>query len=119
MTDHLNIKPRKNATPRPAVKFYDVKSRIFSKSAKKDSADELPDDDEDDSWLDEPQELYDTAQELEAEKLSPINLASKYLATFLADTEDSSVTHMPLNVNKPQAASAIIRDDNDFSLMEF
>jgi hypothetical protein len=104
----------------PAVKFYDVKSRIFSKSAKKGSSEDLPDDDEDDSWLDEPQEVYDSVQVLDAEKSSPINLASKYLTTFLASTKDDSGIEMPLHANKPKVApvAGSVQDDNDFS-MEF
>jgi len=94
-------KPRKNSAPKPAVKFYDVKN---------------------DSWLDEPQEVYDSVQELDAEKSSPINLASKYLTTFLAHTkDDSGINHdMSLHANKPKVAPvpASVQDDNDFS-MEF
>jgi hypothetical protein len=121
-SDSLTFKPRKNSAPKPAVKFYDVKSKIFSKSAKKGSSEDLPDDDEDDSWLDEPQEVYDSVQELDAEKSSPINLASKYLTTFLAHTkDDSGINHdMSLHANKPKVAPvpASVQDDNDFS-MEF
>jgi hypothetical protein len=121
-TDSLTFKPRKNSAPRPTVKFYDVKSKIFSKTAKKGSSEDLPDDDEDDSWLDEPQEVYDSVQELDAEKSSPINLASKYLTTFLAHTKDDSDSgiKMPLHANKPKIAPvpASVQDDNDFS-MEF
>ena len=48
-SDSLSFKPRKNSAPKPSVKFYDVKSKIFSKKAKKASSEDLPDDDEDDS----------------------------------------------------------------------
>ena len=77
----LSFKPSNNSAPRPTVKFYNVKRKIFSKTAKKASSEDLPDDDEDDSWLDEPREAYDSDQELDAEKSSPINLVSKYLTT--------------------------------------
>ena len=115
------FKPRKNSATRPTVKFYDVKSKIFSKSAKKVTSEDSPDDDEDDSWLDEPQEAYDSVQELDAEKSSPINLASKYLATFLAHTkDDSGIEALPLHDNEPEVATVQVpvQDDNDFS-MEF
>ncbi|KDR75453.1 hypothetical protein GALMADRAFT_140951 [Galerina marginata CBS 339.88] len=113
-------KPCKNSAPKPMVKFYDVKSRIFLKSAKKASSEDLPDDDEDDTWLDEPQDdVYDSVWELDAEKSSPINLASKHLAMFLADAKESSATTEGLhfNVNKPEAISAAVQDDNDFSMV--
>ena len=123
LTEHLNFKPRKNSTPRPAVKFYDVKSKIFSKSGnlKKDRDSELPDDDEDDSWLDEQQEtMYDSAQELEAELTSPINLASTHLASFLADSPIDINSETQVLPAKPQAAASatVAEDNNDFS-MEF
>ena len=125
LTEHSYFKPRKNSTPRPTVKFYDVKSKIFSK---KDATNhgQLPDDDEDDSWLDEPEEaVYDSAQELEAESTSPINLASQHLASFLADdSPDTSNSNSGSSQNtatgnlKPHAAATIAQEDNDFS-MEF
>lgn len=119
--DLLTFKPRKNSAPRPTVKFYDVKSKIFSKSAKKSSSEDLPDDDEDDSWLDEPREAYISVRELDAEKSSPINLASKYLTTFLANTkDDSGIETLPLHANEPgpKLVPVPVQDDNDFS-MEF
>jgi hypothetical protein len=80
----------------------------------------LPDDDEDDSWLDEPQEVdYHSAQELEAESTSPINLASKHLASFLADSPDHLNSVTPQSTAKPGPHAATdAQDDNDFS-MEF
>jgi hypothetical protein len=64
----------------------------------------LPDDDEDDSWLDDEPEKINSVQALDAETTSPINPASKYLTTFLADNEDKST--IPVGVedkkeNKP------------------
>ena len=119
-SDSLSFKPRKNSAPKPSVKFYDVKSKIFSKKAKKASSEDLPDDDEDDSWLDEPQEAYDSVQELDAEKSSPINLASKYLTTFLAHTKEDDSEALPLCGNDVQVPVPVVqlKDDNDFS-MEF
>jgi hypothetical protein len=71
--------------------------------------------------LDKPGDVYDSVQELDAEKSSPINLASKYLATFLADTKDdyqAGSDTLPLNfkANKLEAATTTIQDDNDFSI---
>lgn len=119
----FQLKPRNSSTPRPTVKFYDIKSKIFSKSGgKKDSASELPDDDEDDSWLDEPPDVvYNSAQDLEAATSSPINLASSHLASFLANSPlatDSNSESVTQSTAKPQAAATIAQDDNDFS-MEF
>ena len=57
----------------------------------------LPDDDEDDkgnSWLDEEPELYSSVRVLDAETSSPINPASKYLATFLANEEEQSTAEV-------------------------
>ena len=119
----MTLKPRKNSAPRPTVKFYDVKSKIFSKSAKNTSSEELPDDDDDDSWLDEAREVYESVQELDAEKSSPIDLASKHLKTFLSYTkpeDGSGIEALPLHADKPKFAVAPfpVEDDNDFS-MEF
>jgi hypothetical protein len=117
----LTFKQRKNSAPRPTVKFYDVKSRIFSKPAKKNSSEDLPDDDEDDSWLDEPQEVYNSVQELDAENSSPIDLASKYLATFLANTKDDGIDALPPSLHDnlrnvgPQAVSV----QDDVTIMTF
>jgi hypothetical protein len=105
-------KARKNSTPRPTVKFYDVKSKIFSKCLPKDS--KLPDDDEDDSWLDEEPERYGSVRVLDAETSSPINPASKYLATFLANEEEKATADVLPEDIKVQGVTAV--DDNDFSM---
>jgi hypothetical protein len=111
------FKARKNSTPRPTVKFYDVKSKIFSKTSLKGS--KLPDDDEDDSWLDEESERHDSVQVLDAETTSPINPASKYLATFLAEEEEKSTADVlpdeGKKVNNIQAPTKV-GEDNDFSM---
>ncbi|KAF8914403.1 hypothetical protein CPB84DRAFT_1841112 [Gymnopilus junonius] len=80
-------KARKHSKPRPTVKFYDVKSKIFWTTDTSDSPKVL--DDEDDSWLDEKAESHPTAQSLGAEtnRSSPVNLQSSMLATFLVDGE--------------------------------
>ena len=80
----------------------------------------MPDDDEDDSWLDEPQEAsYKPAQKLDAESTSSINLASRHLASFLADSPvtDISMTQVP-SQSTAESQSTDTQDDNDFS-MEF
>jgi hypothetical protein len=79
----------------------------------------LPDDDEDDSWLDEEPEMHNSVQVLDAETTSPIDPASKYFTTFLADNEDKST--IPVEVedkkgNKLQFEAAAVCDDNDFSM---
>ena len=51
-----------------------MKSKIFTKK-KASKASDLPEDDEEDSWLDEP-EVYPVARVLNAEKSSPINLSA-------------------------------------------
>ena len=116
-SSNLLFKARKNSTPRPTVKFYDVKSKIFSKTSLKGS--KLPDDDEDDSWLDEESERHDSVQVLDAETTSPINPASKYLATFLAEEEEKSTADVlpdeGKKVNNIQAPTKV-GEDNDFSM---
>ena len=59
----------------------------------------------------------------DAENSSPINLASKYLTTFLANTkDDSGIDALPPslhdNLNKPtgNVAPDSVQDDNDFSV---
>ena len=55
---------------------------------------------------------------------SPINLASKHLTSFLADSPlaatlaNNSESVTPQSTATPQAATTIAQDDNDFS-MEF
>ena len=116
-----HLKARKNSTPRPTVKFYDVKSKIFSKTPPKGS--KFPDDDEDDegdSWLDEEPELYSSVQVLDAETSSSINPASKYLATFLANKEEQSMADViPEEIKDRKVkgpGATVVRDDNDFSM---
>jgi hypothetical protein len=78
----------------------------------------LPEDEEDDSWLDEPAEVYPAARTLKAEKSSPINLsASVHLKTFLADEKLEGV--MPENSGlKASDLERVVQhtDDNDFSM---
>ena len=117
-----HFKARKHSTPRPTVKFYDVKSKIFSKTLPKGS--KLPDDDEDDagdSWLDEEPELYSAVRVLDADTSSPINPASKYLATFLANEEEQSTAEVSSEEIKDKKVQAVqgatgVQDDNDFSM---
>ena len=82
----------------------------------------MPDDDEDDegdSWLDEEPELYSSVRVLDAETSSPINPASKYLATFLANEEEQPTAKLlpeEIKDKKLQGATVPVRDDNDFSM---
>ena len=81
----------------------------------------MPDDDEDDegnSWLDEEPELYSSVRVLNAETSSPINPASKYLATFLANEEEQSTAEvLPEEIkDKKVPGATVVRDDNDFSM---
>lgn len=93
------------------MKFYDVKSKIFTKKAPKES--ELLNDDEDDTWLDEPADVYPSETFLKAEASSPIDLAaSVHLRTFLADDKPASVSDHRMN----GASQPAPLDDNDFSM---
>jgi hypothetical protein len=63
--------------------------------------------------------VYNSVQKLDAEKSSPINLASKYLTTFLAYTkDDTGIEELPLHANESKDAPVPVQNDNDFS-MEF
>ena len=96
------------------MKFYDVKSKIFTKKAPKESELLDDDDDEDDTWLDEPADIYPSENFLKAEASSPIDLAaSMHLRTFLADDKPASVSdHHTDGVSLPTSPL----DDNDFSM---
>ena len=81
----------------------------------------MPDHDEDDSWLDEEPEKHNSVQALDAETTSPIDPASKYLTTFLADNEDKSTISVGVEDKKENKLqfdleAAAVRDDNDFSM---
>jgi hypothetical protein len=84
----------------------------------------LPDDEDDDAWLDEPAEKYEPAVVLEAEVSSFLNLNSKHLTTFLADTKASNpttVTEKNVTCQDPKKRSqptSIVTPptDNDFSI---
>jgi hypothetical protein len=60
-------------------------------------------------------------QALDAETTSPIDPASKYLTTFLADNEDKSTISVGVEDKKENKLqfdleAAAVRDDNDFSM---
>jgi hypothetical protein len=81
----------------------------------------LPDNDKDDSWLDEEPEKHNSVQALDAKTTSPIDPASKYLTTFLADNEDKSTISVGVEDKKENKLqfdleAAAVRDDNDFSM---
>ncbi|KAF8808808.1 hypothetical protein BYT27DRAFT_7222703 [Phlegmacium glaucopus] len=120
----MEKKAHKHTTPRPTVRFYGVKGKIFNSKASTKKTDKVLDD-EDDSWLNEPCEEIPPAWALDAETTSPIDATSKLLATFLADEKDhsmgskSSENLMVLTtVNAAQNGQQVILNDNDFS-MEF
>jgi hypothetical protein len=107
----LSSKARLHANSKPSVKFFDIKNRFFSKSDSK--LDENPDDDEDDSWLDEPNlETFHPEHSLE---VSPtIDLSSRCLAAALSD-EPSSDTSV-VAPNPLEALGEPTDLDNDFSM---
>ena len=90
-----------------------MKSKIFTKNATK--ASDLPEDEEDSSWLDEPADVYPAARVLHAEESSPINIsASLYLKTFLSDEKPE---FEPENRSCLKASDGVVQhDDNDFSM---
>ena len=101
--------------PKPTVKFYYVKSRIFSKTSPAESG--LPDDDEDDSWLDEAPEKHGLAQILDAETSSPVDPASKYLTTFLGNKKETPISDIiPDKDQKDTQVTTTVGNDNDFSM---
>ena len=74
---------RLHARSKPSIKFFDIKNRFFSKSS---NADETPDDDEDDSWLDEPDlqvEVFPSKASLDVS--SNVDLLSQCLAAALSE----------------------------------
>jgi hypothetical protein len=112
LTNSLYLTPTKarlHANSKPSVKFFDIKNRFFSKT---DSKLEKPDDDEDDSWLDEPT-LETFVPELSLEVSQAVNLSSHCLATVLSEEHSG---------NTPDAApnpSVALREpelDDDFSM---
>jgi hypothetical protein len=87
---------------------------------KSSESEKLLDDEEDDAWLDEPAERYEFATLLEAEMSHFLDINSKQLATFLADTKDktgnSTITDQSLNMKNKSQSVANQADDNDFSI---
>ena len=91
-----------------------MKNKIFTKNGSK--ASDLPEDEEDDSWLDEPVNVYPAARALNAETSSPINLTSVHLKTFFAD-EKLEGSLIPENGSlKASEGADQYADDNGFSM---
>ena len=91
-----------------------MKNKIFTKNGSK--ASDLPEDEEDDSWLDEPANVYPAARALNAETSSPINLTSVHLKTFFAD-EKLEGSLIPENSSLTASKGTVqYADDNDFSM---
>lgn len=99
----------------PAIKFYDIKNKIFPQS---DEPEVMPDE-EDDSWLDEPPtDVAEPAAQVTTE--CHINVRSELLVDLLDDSGSASRTRNP-----PTDSSSMeglgqdgMVEDNDFS-MEF
>ena len=111
---------RKYSTTRPTVKFYNLKEKIFSKK-KSSESEKLLDDEDDDAWLNEPAEKYEPAVLLEAEQSSFLDLNSKHLTTYLANTKDKASNHTTITsqgLKKRSQPASVVNppDDNDFSI---
>jgi hypothetical protein len=100
-----------HAKSKPSVKFFDIKKRFFSNSG---NADENPDDDEDDSWLDEPDlEVFPPERSLDVS--SSIYLSSQHLAAALSEEPigniaESSQPNSQVVLGEPSEL------DDDFSM---
>ena len=115
-THHGITQSRLHARSKPSVKFFDIKNRFFSKSGA--ATNENPDDDEDDSWLDEPNvKVFPPEGSLD---VSPnIDLSSQCLAASLSEEPSSRDTPNPQPNPRPQLEEAHGEPselDNDFSM---
>jgi hypothetical protein len=101
-----------HARSKPSVKFFDIKNRFFSSRSSADR-DENPDDDEDDSWLDEPNiAVFPPEGSLD---VSPnVDLSSKCLAAALS--EEPSGDSPQANLCPQEALGEPSELDNDFSM---
>jgi hypothetical protein len=104
-------KARLHANSKPSVKFFDIKNRFFSKSDIKFK--ENPDDDEDDSWLDEPN-LETFVPELSLAGSQAVNLSSDCLATVLSEEPSGNASEAAPNL--PEALGEPSELDEDFSM---
>ena len=104
---------RLHAKSKPSVKFFDIKNRFFSKSG---NADENPDDDEDDSWLDVPDiNVFPPEDSLHVS--SNINLSSQCLAAALSEEPIGNMTASETSQPNPQEAPGEPSElDDDFSM---
>ena len=102
---------RSHARSKPSVKFFDIKNRFFSKSGS--AATENPDDDEDDSWLDEPSiEVFPPEDSLD---VSPnVDLSSQCLAAALSEEPSGNLSDLTAQPNHPEEALGEL--DDDFSM---
>ena len=98
----------------PTVKFYNVKSKIFTKKAAKES--DLLNDNKDATWLDEPADMYPSEMFLKAVASSPIDLAaSVHLRTFLADDKLAIASEHVMKAAQISQPSAAL-NNNNFSM---
>lgn len=113
---------RKDAVPKPTVKFYNIQDKFFPTSTKEENP--LNIEDGDDSWLDEGRTARDTedfrtamASGGDIAPMSPISLISSSLATFLANDKPEDI--VLLNSSLPLVSTAVdtkLHTDNDFSM---
>ena len=104
---------RLHAKSKPSIKFFDIKNRFFSKSG---NADENPDDNEDDSWLDEPDiNVFPPEDSLHVS--SNINLSSQCLAAALSEEPIGNMTASETSQPNPQEGPGEPSElDDDFSM---
>jgi hypothetical protein len=108
-THHSITQSRLRARSKPSVKFFDIKNRFFSKSG---AANENHND-EDDSWLDEPNiEVF--PPEVFLDVSSHVDLSSQCLAASLS--EEPSTNDPQHNPRSQEAHGEPSELDDDFSM---
>lgn len=105
------MQSRLHARSKPSLKFFDIKKRFFSKSG---SGDDNPDDDEDDSWLDELDiEVFPPEGSLHVS--SNIDLSSRCLAAALSEEPIENIIESS-QPNPQEAPGEPSEQDDDFSM---
>ena len=104
------LKARAGTNSKPSVKFSDIKNKFFSKP---DSKSENLHNDEDDSWLDEPN--HDTFPlEASLEISASVQLSSQCLASVLSEDGPTGRTAAPSMTETLEKPSAV--PDDEFSM---
>jgi hypothetical protein len=103
-------KARAGTNSKPSVKFFDIKNKFFSKS---DSKSENLQDDEDDSWLDEPN-LDTFPLEASLDISASVHPSSQYLASVLTEDGPTGCTAASSMTETIEKLSAV--PDDDFSM---